>query len=247
MIVDAKAQGVIVMALTNGASKDKSIAGSKYRHLGLDIAPENVVSSRDALLWRLGHLDNPISRFGIVDSFSDLPQGFDFECHGLTPQSPQEWLACDAIGFFGSVYWDHSWQVALEDVIRNGIKIMVSNPDVAAPLDGGFSREPAFWVAKAIHDMGMTLDGANVDWFGKPHTFIYDLTLSRLKQLSGQSNLDLKRIAMVGDTLHTDILGGHAAGLRSVLVTGHGLFRHGGAEEAMKMTGIVPDFIVETV
>jgi ribonucleotide monophosphatase NagD (HAD superfamily) len=52
---------------------------------------------------------------------------------------------------------------------------------------------------------------------------------------------------MVGDSLHTDILGGNAAGLKTVLVTDHGMFRDGGAEAAMKTSGITPDFIVNTV
>ena len=30
---------------------------------------------------------------------------------------------------------------------------------------------------------------------------------------------------MVGDSLHTDILGGAAAGMTTVLITDHGLFR----------------------
>ena len=52
---------------------------------------------------------------------------------------------------------------------------------------------------------------------------------------------------MVGDTLHTDILGGHAAGLSTVLITGHGLFRQGNVEETMKKTGIIPDYMTVTV
>ena len=51
---------------------------------------------------------------------------------------------------------------------------------------------------------------------------------------------------MVGDTLHTDILGGAAAGLRTVLVTDHGLLKGMNASDLIQRSGIVPDFIAAT-
>ena len=51
---------------------------------------------------------------------------------------------------------------------------------------------------------------------------------------------------MVGDTLHTDILGGRAAGLATVLVAGHGLFRGHDPLPFIERSGIRPDWIVET-
>jgi ribonucleotide monophosphatase NagD (HAD superfamily) len=51
---------------------------------------------------------------------------------------------------------------------------------------------------------------------------------------------------MVGDTLHTDVLGGAAAGCRTVLVTDHGLFAGRDTVPFIAASGIVPDFIVKT-
>jgi ribonucleotide monophosphatase NagD (HAD superfamily) len=51
---------------------------------------------------------------------------------------------------------------------------------------------------------------------------------------------------MVGDTLHTDILGGAQAGWKTVLVTDHGLLRGENVEQAIARSGIVPDYIVAT-
>ncbi len=51
---------------------------------------------------------------------------------------------------------------------------------------------------------------------------------------------------MVGDTLHTDVLGGAAAGLKTVLVTDHGLFSGLNADDFVRRSGIVPDFIIPT-
>ena len=52
------------------------------------------------------------------------------------------------------------------------------------------------------------------------------------------------RIAMVGDSLHTDILGGSMAKFSTILVTDYGFFANGGYMKAIKKTKIQPDWII---
>jgi ribonucleotide monophosphatase NagD (HAD superfamily) len=54
------------------------------------------------------------------------------------------------------------------------------------------------------------------------------------------------RIAMVGDTLHTDILGGAAMGWRTVLVLDHGLVQGFDVEVLRRVSDIRSDFIANT-
>ena len=68
--------------------------------------------------------------------------------------------------------------------------------------------------------------------------------MNRITELSGR-HIPLSRIGMVGDTLHTDILGANSIGIKSVLMTKHGLFRNENVAKMIKRTGIVPDFIIE--
>jgi predicted HAD superfamily phosphohydrolase YqeG len=51
---------------------------------------------------------------------------------------------------------------------------------------------------------------------------------------------------MVGDTLHTDVLGGRAAGMGTILVTDHGLFAGLDIARFIGRSGIVPDSIVRS-
>ena len=134
MVTTAQDQGLTVMVLTNGASKDKSTAALKYRALGLPIDPSHVISSRDALFHQLDQSGHNITRLGVVDSYTDIPTGYPFDCLALSPESPQDWLTCDAIGFFGAVHWHEGWQDALKAAIKAGVQIMVANPDVTAPF-----------------------------------------------------------------------------------------------------------------
>jgi len=52
---------------------------------------------------------------------------------------------------------------------------------------------------------------------------------------------------MVGDTLHTDILGGAAVGCRTVLVTDWGVLKGFDIDEAISRAGIVPDFMMPSI
>jgi ribonucleotide monophosphatase NagD (HAD superfamily) len=52
---------------------------------------------------------------------------------------------------------------------------------------------------------------------------------------------------MVGDSLHTDILGGRAAGCFTVLVTGHGFFAGVDPAPFIAASGLVPDFTVASI
>ena len=52
---------------------------------------------------------------------------------------------------------------------------------------------------------------------------------------------------MVGDTLHTDVLGGAAYGVKTVLVTDHGLFAGYDYAKFIRQTQIIPDFIIPTI
>jgi predicted HAD superfamily phosphohydrolase YqeG len=72
--------------------------------------------------------------------------------------------------------------------------------------------------------------------FGKPFDDAFNDAMDRL------GTIEPRRIAMVGDTLHTDILGGRAAGTRTVLVRDHGLFAGLDTERFISCSGIVPDF-----
>jgi ribonucleotide monophosphatase NagD (HAD superfamily) len=91
--------------------------------------------------------------------------------------------------------------------------VLIGNADLAAPRDDGFSVEPGYF-GHQIADLFPN----HVQFFGKPFPEVYDLVEASLPAMSPE------RIAMCGDTLHTDILGASARGWRTVLVTQDGLF-----------------------
>lgn len=133
--------------------------------------------------------------------------------------------------------WSDAQQAKLRRTMSNQPRtVLVGNPDVAAPNEAGFFLEPGHFA----HELA-EIPGVSAHFFGKPFANAFEHALDRLSRA-----VDPSRVAMVGDSLHTDILGGAAAGFRTVLVTGHGLFSGEDASPYIKASGIVPDFIVET-
>ena len=52
---------------------------------------------------------------------------------------------------------------------------------------------------------------------------------------------------MVGDTLHTDILGAKAMGFDAMLVTGFGSCKDLDLRQAFSYTGIYPDYLLHQI
>jgi HAD superfamily hydrolase (TIGR01450 family) len=119
---------------------------------------------------------------------------------------------------------------------RRTIPVIVANTDNTYPLSG--NNEVAIAIG-GIASMIESIVGKRFIRFGKPDSqlfmFAYDLIRWRL-------DVTKKDILMVGDTLHTDIIGGNKFGLDTVLVLS-GNTQPDDAEMRIRSTGIVPTYI----
>ena len=89
--------------------------------------------------------------------------------------------------------------------------LFLSNPDVFAPFKIDNGKHPVV-TQGAVGFYYEKFFGEKVLYFGKPFVEIFEFA----KKVSSSEN---DRILMVGDTLWTDILGAHNAGIDSALVT----------------------------
>ena len=163
------------------------------------------------------------------DSFDDLPA----RVIRLTPDTLGQ---VDGLLYLSSAAWDADRQAALNAALAGRVlPVVVANPDLVAPREDGLSQEPGLFA----HDLA-DATGLAPAFFGKPFGDAYADVKARL------GPMDWSRVAMVGDTLHTDVLGGAAAGLKTVLVARHGLFAGCDVQGYIDRCGIVPDYIVQT-
>lgn len=234
-IAQMRAAGKKVVVLTNGASFPRSNSLRKYGRLGFDFTAEEVVSSRDVAAEGLKSWPKGMLWAGIT------AKGAGFEDLEATVQSLDEdaslYERAEGFLFMGALNWDAQKQARLSAALTaNPRPVIVANPDIVAPLEGNFSLEPGYYA----HDLPVWETGPAPQFYGKPFLPAYDAALAAL------GDVDPKRVAMVGDTLHTDVLGGRAAGIGTILIAGHGLFRGLDAMEYVRRSGIVPDVIAAT-
>jgi HAD superfamily hydrolase (TIGR01450 family) len=228
-----RAMGKKLVVLTNGASQPRVAALAKYGRLGFDFVADEVVSSRDVAAATLAEVA-PGARWGAAaspgDDFADLPVTV-----GDLRLEPALFDAADGFVLLSSQCWD----AALNDRLANALSrrprpVVVANPDMVAPHEAGFSMEPGHFGHVLRERLGI-----EPIFVGKPYPAVFDAALSRM-------GLPPERVAMVGDTLHTDVLGGAAAGMRTVLIAEHGLFKGLDVARYVDRSGIVPDFILRT-
>jgi glycerol 3-phosphatase-2 len=201
--------------------------------LGFTFEPEDVVSSREALLATLEQ--QPPHKWGLMASRKFGTEELEHLDALFLAENPADYDAVDGFLFFGSAEWTETRQEMLAaSILKNPRPLLVGNPDIVAPVEGGLSREPGYF-AHRIADV----TGISPKFSGKPFAGVYDMVLERLP-----ANIDLNRVVMVGDTLHTDILGGRAAGIRTALITDYGSLKDTDVDRAISVSGIIPDFIL---
>ena len=225
-----RALGKRLIVLTNAASYTRDVAVRRYRKLGFDFAPEEVVSSRDVAV---SHLDKvlPDGNWGAIaapnDDFADIPPRIE------------PWTGQDVDGYLllSSAALNADMVRLLRSAMAHRNKpFVIANPDLVAPRETGLSKEPGFYAHQLADELGLT-----PVFFGKPFGDAFDAVKSLIEGIAPQ------RTAMVGDTLHTDILGGAASGFRTVLVRDHGLFAGHSTEAFIKKSGIIPHFSCKSI
>ena len=234
-----QAAGKHVMVVSNAAGYPKRFLMARLARLGFAFRPDQVLSSREVLLDHLARAAP--CHWGLM---ADPQYGLE-ELEGLHAtilgDDPAAYDRVEGFAFLGSGTWTEHRQRLLTDSLRRVPRpVLVGNPDIVAPREGGLSLEPGHFA----HDLA-DQTGIVAQFFGKPYPAIFAMALSRARAARPDLT-DPDRILMVGDTLHTDILGGAAAGLRTALITGHGALTGLDVPAAITRSGITPDLILPT-
>lgn len=222
--------GKRVMVVSNSASVPSAASHAKFIALGFDFSPAEIVTSRDALKAALRALSP--HRWGVMAATDSQIAELGVEAHALT-DDPDGYDRAEAFILLGSADWTDARQDRLVDSLRRIPRpVLVGNPDLVAPREDGLSLEPGHFA----HDLAARA-GVTPVFHGKPFPGIYDLVRERL------GPLDPARTLMVGDTLHTDVLGGAAFGLRTCLLRDYGLLAGQDIGALIHASGIRPDLV----
>ena len=235
-IEELRNDGKQLAILTNAATVPLGKLVHKYTQLGFQFEASEIISSREVLAGGLRCFDGEM-RWGVAAPLQSNIDELPGRCHRLDTETAGFNYA-DGFILLSSQGWTLELQSMLAEALAGQPRpVLVGNPDIVAPREGGLSLEPGAYA----HQIADAL-GVEPVFYGKPFGNAFAEVAGRFEPA-----VDPRRIVMIGDSFHTDILGGAAAGWRTVLVTDHGLVKDLDVDALIKSTHIVPDFIIPSI
>ncbi len=242
-IVELKNQGKIIRVLTNDASRSIEQQAEGFYNLGLKhIQKEDIVTSGMMAKQFLEHkiLDGKIAYLGTENSAEYILQS-GLEHIAIGKVSLNDIDDISAFVFLDDEGFD--WNVDISKTVnllrRKNMPVIVANSDKLYPVSHNDVSIATGGIAKLVESM---LSKKFIQ-FGKPDAQMFMHAYEQVTKL-GISNKN--EILMVGDTLHTDILGGNKFGIKTTLVLS-GNTRAENVHQQIEYSGIIPDFICESI
>lgn len=235
--------GIAIRILTNDASRSQLQQAEGFYKLGLtSIESHEIVTSGMMARQYLQHkiLEGKIAYLGTENSAEYILQSGlehvavrDIELNSIDDISAFVFL--DDEGFD----WNSDINKTVNLLRRKNIPVIVANSDKLYPVSRNDVSVATGGIAKLVENM---LSKKFIH-FGKPDSQMFMYAFDELNQFG---NFSKNEILMVGDTLHTDILGGNKFGVKTTLVL-TGNTRADNAENQIESSGIIPDFICKSI
>lgn len=228
-----RAMGKRVLVVTNAAGYSRRRQLLRYAKLGFDLAHDDIVSSRETVLAAIGL--GPQYRWGVMANPAFGTEELEQLDAAFLEDDSSPYASAEAFLMLGSAVWtEKRQQMLVRSLHERPRPVFVGNPDIVAPRESDLSREPGHFAHRIQDETSVA-----PRFFGKPFADIYDIAFQRLG-----GDFDPERTLMVGDTLHTDILGGRTAGIKTALISDYGSLASTDVYAAIKSSGICPDFVV---
>lgn len=238
-----RSRGIELRIITNDASRSQEQQAESFSRLGLKgIEVHEIVTSGMMAKHFLQHkiLEGKIAYLGTENSAEYILQsGLEHipvrDIHLDDLDTISAFVFLDDEGFD----WNTDINKTVNLLRHKNIPVIVANSDKLYPVSRNNVSVATGGLAKLVENM---LNKKFIH-FGKPdlQMFIYAYDELNKKEFHSKNE-----ILMVGDTLHTDILGGNKFGIKTTLV----LSGNTSAEDAMvqiNSTGIIPDFICHSI
>lgn len=224
-----RASGLPLRVLSNDAGSDAPQSAARHARRGFDVRPEEIVYGLDLMAPTLETL-------GIA------PEDCALIAPRPAPRAEHTARMCDlsdpradaarALVLLSSVGYDDATHERLRGLLRARPRpLLVCNPDIVSPEPLGSAIEPGYYAHALAEELGI-----EPLFLGKPFPGVYE------RLLEGMPGLARERILCVGDTLHTDVLGGAVAGMHTLLVES-GFFRGQDLEARCAEAGITPTWL----
>ena len=226
-----QACGIQFVLATNNASKTPAMYVEKLARFGVAVAKEQVFTSAEATGHYVADRYKPESAVFVVGDvgLQTAVQRRGFRLLQVEDVMGGETAIFVVAGFNPSATYPQMAAGAL--LIHKGADFIGSNPDLTYPSEYGPLPGAGSFLAflKAATGVEPTV-------IGKPGPLIFQMAMAKLGGTP-------QNTAMVGDRLETDIAGGKAAGIQTILVLS-GISQQA---DVTRANGLQPDFIFEDI
>ncbi len=223
-IAALRAAGRRVAFLSNKPLQTRAEYAAKLTRLGVPAAPDDVINSSLVLARYLRDRDPGAPVFVI----GEPPIREEMAAHGfeVRPDERVRWVVIA----FDRTFDYAKLNVALQ-AVRQGARLIATNPDRTCPVEGGEIPDCAGMIAavEAVTDRKVEAI------VGKPSPIILEVALAAL-------GVPARDAAIVGDRIETDIVMGRRLGLGTVLVLSG--ITHA---DDPRIAAIAPDHVVRSV
>jgi len=238
-----KDQNKAYYVITNDASRSPELLADAYHKSGLNaITADRIISSG---MLAKEFLDLKVKK-GLIAYLGTEDSAHYIEHPGLNTLPLQQMNESNINDITALVLLDDEgfdWMDGLNKAVnllrQRPIPAIIANPDGAYPMS---QRDISIAIGGLAY-MVEKITGKKFIRFGKPDSQIFMFAWEYIIQQ--HPSITKKDILMVGDTLHTDILGGNKFGLDTALVLTGNLLPED-YESRIFSTGITPNFICES-
>ncbi len=232
-----------IFILTNDSSRSPFELAKKYQQQGIDlITEENMISSgmlaREYLQLKIKK--GTIAYLGTKNS-AHYVENLGLPTLPISEVKPENFSDISALVLLDEegFNWESDLSKSINLLRHKNIPVVVANTDRTYPVSNNQINIAIGGIANMLED----IVGKRFIRFGKPDVplFIY-----AYEKLSAIKSIPKDKILMVGDTLHTDILGGNKFGIHTALVlSGNTLPDQ--YHFLINSSGIIPDYVCHSV
>jgi glycerol-1-phosphatase len=221
------AAGKEVVFVTNNPSKRPAAYAERLASMGVAVGPERIVTAGIVAARLAAEAAGPGGGALVLgrEPLRELVEEAGLRL--VDVEAPTEAAVVVVSGF---VEFNYDYLRAAKFALDAGAALVATSHDATMPVPGG--EWPGTGAVLAAVEVA---SGKKAEIAGKPERHLFDLALAKMPAA--------KRVAMIGDRLSSDIAGGHAAGLKTILVLSGTSGPGGGSEDPATAT-VKPDLTV---
>jgi HAD superfamily hydrolase (TIGR01450 family) len=230
------AAGKRIVFVTNNPGKLPAAYAERLGELGVEVGEEQIVTAGIVVARLAGEAAGEGGGAFVIGA---APLKEMVAATGTRLLEGEEAWEADAVVVSGHRGFDYGELVTAKRALERGAALFATSHDPTMPYPGG--ELPGTGAVLAAVE---TASGRRAEIAGKPERHLFEMAIEELRG-SFQSDGDQKeprelRLAMIGDRISSDIEGGRAAGLETILVLSGTTSR----EEAAAADP-APDFVLE--